>query len=239
VDLARQLGDDQGLAEALFNLTHTRFAVAPDPTEIGTLRDEALALAQKIGDERLLTRLTWSGGYLLMSQGRIAEAEQIARETLPRSEALGDEFYIALAASALGGIAFMKGDLDGALELGLRGLLASHAMGDVASITLGLEAGAAFMSIVGLPADAVTIDAAYQAHCQRYGVKPPLDVDDWLGLGPVIEEIRTAAASGTFDEEARLGASMTTDGVLEYLVREAIPRFKARRAEAAPAESPA
>jgi tetratricopeptide (TPR) repeat protein len=233
VVLARQLGDERGLAEALFNLTHTRFALAPDPAEIGMLRDEALALAHKVGDERLLTRLTWSGGYILMAQGRIAEAEQIARDTLPRSEALGDEFYIALAATALGGIAFAKGDLDGALDLGLRGLLASHAMGDVASITLGLEAAAAFMSIVGLPADAVTIDAAYQSHCQRYGVRPPLDVDDWLGLGPVINEIRTAAASGAFDEEARLGASMTTDGVVEFLVREAIPRFKASRAEAA------
>jgi hypothetical protein len=166
-----------------------------------------------------------------MAQGKIAEAEQIARDTLPRSVALGDEFYIALAATALGGITFMKGDLDGALELGLRGLLASHAMGDVASITLGLEAAAAFMFIVGLPADAVTIDAAYQSHCQRYGVKPPLDVDDWLGLGSIVEEIR-AAESGTFESEARLGSSMTTDGIMEFLVREAIPRFKARRREA-------
>jgi predicted ATPase len=233
VDLARQLGDEQGLAEALFNLTHTRFVLASDPEEIGRLRAEALALAQKLGDERLLTRLAWSGGYIQMAQGKIAEAEQIARDTLPRSEALGDEFYVALAASALGGIAFARGDLDGALELGMRGLLASHALGDVASITLGLEAAATFMSIVGFPADAVTIDAAYQSHCQRYGVKPPLDVDDWLGLGPVIEEIRTAAASGAFDAEVRMGASMTTDAVIEFLVREAVPRFKARRAEAA------
>jgi hypothetical protein len=213
--------------------------MAPDPSEIGMLRDEALALAQKVGDERLLARLNWSGGYILMAQGKVAEAEQIARETLPKSVALGDEFYIALAATALGKITLMKGDLDGALELGLRGLAASHAMGDVASITLGLEAAAAFMFIAGLPADAVTIDAAYQAHCRRYGVAPPLDVDDWLGLGPLIEEIRTTAASGAFEEETRLGSSMTTDGVLEFLVHEAVPRFKARRAEAAEGEAPA
>jgi predicted ATPase/class 3 adenylate cyclase len=230
VDLARELGDERGLAEALFNLTHTRFVLAPDPAEIGMLRDEALALAQKVRDERLLARLAWSGGYILLAQGRVAEAEQIARDILPKSQAQGDEFYIALAATALGGITFMKGDLDGAVDLAMQGFLSSHAMGDVASVTLGLQGAAAFMYIVGLTADAVTIDAAYQAHCRRYGVKPPLDVDDWLGLGPVIEEIRTAAAGDAFEEEARLGASMTTDGVLEFLVREAVPRLKARRA---------
>ena len=228
VDLARQLGDEQGLAEALFNLSHTRFAVTTDPAEVANLQAEAEALARKVGDERLLSRLNWSGGYVHMARGELAEAEQIARDTLPRSVALGDEYYIALAATALGGIAFMKGDLEGAVDLGLRGLLASSSMGDVASVTLSLEACAALFSVAGMPAEAVTIEAAYQAHGRRYGVQPPLDVDAWLGLGSVIEAIRADLQKEEYAEQVRLGSSMTTEGVLEFLVREAIPRLKAR-----------
>ncbi|MGH7186349.1 MAG: hypothetical protein ACREIB_08770 [Pseudomonadota bacterium] len=157
---------------------------------------------------------------------------------MPRSEALGDEYYIALASTALGGIAFMKGDLDGAVELGVRGFLASHAMGDVASVTLGLQAAAALMYVAGLPAEAATIEAAYEAHGRRYGVQPPLDVDDWLGLGSVGEAIRADMEREAFQEHVRLGPSMSTDGVIEFLVREAVPRFKARRREAAAIPAP-
>jgi hypothetical protein len=220
----------------LFNLSHTRFALAPDPSELENLRAEALALSRKVGDELLHARLDWSGVYILLAQGRTAEAEEIARETLPKSEALGDEFYVALASTGLGGMALMNGDLDGALDLGMRGFLASHAMGDVPSITLGLEAAAALMYLAGLPGDAVTMEAAYDAHCRRYGVQPPLDVDDWLGLGSVVEAIRGDMGRAEFAEQVRLGSSMTTDGVLEFLVREAVPRFKERPREAQSAQ---
>jgi predicted ATPase/class 3 adenylate cyclase len=237
LDLARQLDDARSIADALFNLAHTRFVMSSDAAELEDLHAEAEALYRKVGDERALVRLAWSAGYRLMARGDIAEAEQAAREALPRSEALGDEFYIALASTALGGIAFLKGDLDGALDLAMRGFLASHAMGDVASITLSLISAAALMYLAGLPHDAATIHAAYEAHCGRYGVQPPLDIEAWLGLGSLIEEMRATVAHEAFDEDVRLGASMTTDGIIEFLVREAVPRFKARRraAESAPA----
>ncbi len=232
VDIARLLGDEQGLAEGLFNLAHTRFVVAPDPAEADSIRAEAQMLARKVGDERLLTRVTWTAGYALMAVGHVAEAEEIARDTLPRSEALGDVYYTALASTALGGVAFMKGDLDRAMDLGIRGLLASHAMGDVASVTLSLQAAAALFYVAGMPAEAATLLAAYRAHGRRYGVQPPLGVDDWLGLGTVIETMRADQDSDQYADQVRLGSSMDTDGVLEFLVREAVPRFKARRAEA-------
>jgi hypothetical protein len=171
--------------------------------------------------------------YVLLAQGRVAEAEPVARDLLPKSQAFGDEYYIALASTALGAMAFVKGDLDGALEMEMRGFLSNHAMGDVASLTLSLRTAAALLSVAGLPTDAVTIDAAYEAHRRRYGVRPPLDVEDWMGLSSVAEEVRAVAAREEFEESVRLGASMTTDGVIEFLVREVIPRFKARPREAA------
>jgi predicted ATPase/class 3 adenylate cyclase len=226
VDMARQLGDEHGLGEALFNLAHTRFV--EDPGEASRIRTEAEMLARKVGDEQLLTRVIWTSGYALMAEGHVEQAEQIARDTLPRSEALGDEFYIALASTALGGIALMKGDLDGAIELGIRGLLASNAMGDIASVTLSLEAAAALFYLAEMRAEAATLEAAFQAHVRRHGVQPPIDVEEWIGLGHVIEAIRADVLTEEYAEPVRLGSSMTTDAVLEFIVREAIPRFKAR-----------
>ncbi len=240
VDMARQLGDDQGLAEALFNLAHTRFVTDPDPEAVSRIRAEAAMLARRVGDEQLVTRVAWTEAFALMAQGNIAEAERIARDTLPKSEAAGDAYYIALATTALGGVAFAKGDLGGAVDMGMRGLLISHAMGDVASITLSLQASAALLYVAGLPAEALTLAAAYGAHGRRYGVQPPLDVDsDWLGLGTVIQAMRADAQKPEFAEHVRLGASMNTDAILEFLVQEAIPRFKARSGTGSEAVIPA
>ncbi len=209
--------------------SHTRFVRDAGPGGGAPIfRPRPKCSLGRLGTSDSLTRLNWSGGYAHMAQGELAEAEQIARDTLPRSVASGDEYYIALAATALGGIAFAKGDLDGAVDLGIRGLLASSSMGDVASVTLSLEACAALFSVAGMPAEAVTIEAAYEAHGRRYGVQPPLDVDAWLGLGSVIEAIRADLQKEEYAEQVRLGSSMTTEGVLEFLVREAIPRLKAR-----------
>jgi hypothetical protein len=163
-----------------------------------------------------------------MAQERFAEAEEVTRDALPMFEALGDEYYIALATTTLAGTAFAQGDLDRAVDLGMRGLLSNHAMGDVASITLALLPTATLMFVAGLPGDAATIYAAYEAHCRRYGVWPPLDVEDWMGLSSVIEAICATVEGDAFEHETRLGASMTTDGVIEFLLGEAVPRFKAR-----------
>ena len=121
VELARELGDEHGLADALFNLVHTRFTLTSDPTEVPRLRAEAEALYRKVGDERALARLEWIAAYPLMAQGDVLAAETIVRESLQRFEALGDAYYIPLAASSVAGIAMAKGELDEAVEWGLRG----------------------------------------------------------------------------------------------------------------------
>ena len=56
-------------------------------------------------------------------------------------------------------------------------------MGDVASITLLLRAAAALWTIAGQPEDAATLLGAYEGHCRRYGVRPPMNPDAFLALG--------------------------------------------------------
>ena len=235
LEVARAVGDEQGIADALFNLLHTQFSLAPEPAAVLGMRAEAEDLYRRLGDERSLTRLSWTAGYALMAQGQYAEAERLARETLARSVALEDDYYIALAATASAGIAVVKGDLDEAFAQGLRGLQANHAMGDIASLTLSLRSAALLLFIAGVPGDAAIVLAAYEAQRSRYGIQPPLDVESWLGIGNLVDDMEASASSGAFAEEARRGAQMSTDGVVEFLSTEAESHFRAARSRGAAA----
>ena len=229
LEVARAIGDERGIADALFNLLHTQFSLAPDPSVLVEMRAEAEDLYRRLGDERSLARLNWQSGYALMAQGRFAEAEQVVNDTLARSAGLDDGYYLALAATASAGIAIVKRDLDEAYTQGLRALEANHAMGDTASFTLALRAWALVLFMAGLPADAATLLAAYEAHRRRYGVQPPLDVESWLHVESVLREMEVTARSDAYAEDFRRGASMSSDGVLELLSTEAQARFRAAR----------
>jgi hypothetical protein len=212
----------------LFNLTHTRFTITTDPAAIADIRAEAIALYEGLGDDRSLARLAFSAAFLLMSQGRVDEAEELIRDCLPRFVRTEDEFYIALATGSIGGILLMKGDVPGAVPWLIRSLSSNHAMGDLPSMVLALAGAAGVWYTAGLPGDAATIYAAYEGHSRRYGVRPPLDVVGWMGLGEAIDSVRALVAGDQFVEEGRRGSAMTPDEVLEFIVTEAEPHIRSR-----------
>ena len=228
LDVARAIGDERGTADALFNLIHTRFTNPDARPELVRMHAEAEAIYGQVGDERALARLAWTEGYALMERGETDEAHALVGDLLRRFEQLGDEFYIALASSALAGLSFARGDLEAVLDLGIRGLLASHALSDIASITFSLRTAATLWLVAGLPGDAATLYAAFEAHCRRYGVRPPADVESWMGLGATAQGLADTIGSAEFDEQARRGSAMTTDEILEFITGEAQARFRGR-----------
>ena len=146
--LARTLGDQRGIADALFNLIHTQFLVHPeDSAALEAMRAEADAIYRALGDDLRLARLTWTTAYPLAFAGKSEEARAVIAGTLEEFERAEDDFYIALVSAAMGGIALMERDVPTAVRLGLRSLQANQAMGDVASITLTLRAAAALWAI--------------------------------------------------------------------------------------------
>jgi hypothetical protein len=226
VDLARQLEDKRGTADALFNLTHSRFTITADPEAIAEIRAEAIDLYQGLGDERALARLAFSAAFLLMPQGRVDEAEALIRDCLPKFLGTEDEFYIALATGSIGGILMMKGDLHGAVPWLIRSLRSNLAMGDIPSMVLALPSAAAVWFLAGFPGDAATIYAAYEGQCRRYGVRPPLDVLGWIGLSEAIESVRVLVSGDEFVDDSRRGSAMTPDEVLEFIATEAEPHLR-------------
>ena len=222
VAMARTLGDQHGIADALFNLIHTQFLVHPeDPAALEAMRAEGIAIYEELGDDPALARLKWTAAYPLAIAGQADEARALIEDTLVQFEQAEDDFYIALAATALGGIALMARDVSGAIRYGMRGLEANRAMGDVASITLMLRAAAALWTIAGRPAVAATLWGAFEGHCRRYGVAPPIDPDALMGLGEPTQELLAALDQPEPAAARAHGESMSTDAVLDYVFEQA------------------
>jgi predicted ATPase/class 3 adenylate cyclase len=219
---ARRLGDQLGIADALFNLIHTQFLVHPeDPVALEAMRTEADAIYRDLKEHLRLARLTWTSAYPLAFAGHSDEARAVILETLEEFERSEDDFYIALVSAAMGGIALMERDVPTAVRLGLRSLQANQAMGDVASITLTLRAAAALWAIGGRPEEAATLLGAFEGHCRRYGVRPPMNPDVFLALGGPLDELLTTLAQPELAAARAHGESMSTDAVLDYMFEHA------------------
>jgi predicted ATPase/class 3 adenylate cyclase len=220
--VARTLDDRRGTAEALFNLTHTRFLVAGgDFSVIEPLRAEAIAIYTELGDELALARVEFTRAYAISFQGDNDQARALIAKTLHTFEAAGDEYYIALAGTALGGIALMERDVPTAIRIGLRGLQSNWIMGDVASITLTLRAASALWMMTGRPEQSATMFGAFEGHRRRYGVAPPMDPDLYMGLAGSTEELLAVLDRPEFQAARARGEAMSTDAVVAYIFDEA------------------
>ena len=133
-----------------------------------------------------------------------------------------DDFYIALAATALGGIALMARDVPGAIRYGMRGLAGEPAMGDVASITLMLRAAAALWTIAGRPAVAATLLGRIRGTLPsiwRRAANRPGRLDGPRRIRP--EELLAALDQPELAAARAHGESMSTDAVLDYMFEQA------------------
>ena len=126
-----------------------------------------------------------------------------------------------MVSAAMGGIALMERDVPTAVRLGLRSLQANQAMGDVASITLTLRAAAALWAVAGRPEEAATVLGAFEGHCRRYGVSPPMNPDFFLALGGPLDELLAALEQPELAAARAHGESMSTDAVLDYIFEHA------------------
>ena len=220
--LARALGDQLGIADASFNLIHTHVVLHPEDTAAQeALRAEAGAIYRELGNDLQLARLTWTTAYPLAFAGQGDEARAIILETLVEFERAEDDFYIAMVSAAMGGIALMERDIPTAVRLGLRSLQANQAMGDVATITLTLRAAAALWAVAGRLEEAATVLGAFEGHCRRYGVRPPMNPDVFLALGGPLDELLAALEQPELAAARAHGESMSTDAILDYMFEHA------------------
>ena len=127
----------------------------------------------QLGDPRSETRAAWARGILAMSNGRPEEAATHMRQAMVAADRFDDRQYHAMSVASLGWAAFAMGDIPNAIRLAIDGLEESHAMRDIATTTISLHIGVLVALMVGRYEDAAGMIGAFEAACERYGVRPP------------------------------------------------------------------
>lgn len=108
------------------------------------------------------------------------------------------------------------GNINESLRWGLASLHAHHAMGDVASPTIALRFAAILLHVAGKAPEAVTVAAAYEALCDRYGVQPPANFEN---VTPGLAGADVEFDVHRYPEAAARGAEMTLDETIDFITR--------------------
>ena len=137
VELARSLGDPRGLANALFNLSHTR-VVGGDPAASEAIRAEAIQRYEEIGDARGAARVSWIAANVLTVTDPAA-ATVMLEDLLSRYVELDDRFYIAMASGTLSWSLIGTGQYEAALDHALRTVDLAREAGDIGAATIAVR----------------------------------------------------------------------------------------------------
>jgi hypothetical protein len=148
---------------------------------------------------------------------------------LQRAEELGDAPYVALAAGSLAWMAFALGDTAEAGLWAMRSMRGYFAIRDLASTTISLPVGALMALTSGRPQDAATIMGAFEALCERYGVRPPVGLARIIGVAAPLEQARAALDPDEFAAAFERGRRMTLAEAMELIaeVGDAVSRPRA------------
>ena len=123
--VAARLGDLTGLATARQHLGWLRFLLG-DITSAARHLDEAIELAQSLGNRRLHASAGLSRAYVLQAQDRVLEAVHQARQALRLYQAAGDPRGETHALYAIGWRLIQLGEHQQAIDFSSRALVASR-----------------------------------------------------------------------------------------------------------------
>jgi predicted ATPase/class 3 adenylate cyclase len=216
LNLARQLEDRQGEADARFNLIFTRdfWTRGPDGLEeIDEIADSYRALA----NERSLARTMLARANLMMGAGRAADAQQVLEEAVDRYRVLGDLMYESQAANSLAVGGLMYGDRQSAARWFPASLVLDRAIGDTPAVAIGLPVYAvAALEFVG-PAACATLLGAYDEMSRRYGLQMPTGLAQVIARFAPRERARSALDPADYEAAIEAGRKMSVGEVSAYL----------------------
>jgi predicted ATPase/class 3 adenylate cyclase len=221
LEMAETLGDRQGMADATFNLAWTR-DWRGRPKEASVRLDELAQAYRELGDERSLARTEVLRGGLLLAHNE-QEARRVLEAAHARFRELDDVIYEAMAASMVGGAYLQLGERRAAARWFVEVLLVSRDMGDLPGITpvLPIEAVAALE--LGRPESAAVILGAFDALSLRYGVRPPVGLEQVVVVMDPRGRAKAELDPEAFDVAMRRGRQMTLEEVVAYVLEIAEP----------------
>ncbi len=235
VDLARSLGDPRGLANALFNLSHTR-VVGSDPASSEAIRAEAIQLYEEIGDARGAARVNWIAANVLTVRDPAA-ATRMLEDLLARYVELDDSFYVAMASGTLSWSLIGTGEYEAALDHAMRSFELGLEAKDIGATTIGVRLVQIAFHLLGAFRSAAILEGAFEYLTNRYGIStPPAFSAHARRMWPGPEAIREELGAETYETLRSLGAAMTLDEVAALIEESASEIRQARPAMSAPSE---
>jgi hypothetical protein len=202
----------------MFNLGHVKFVARFDDSEALAYMQEVVRRFEDLGDERGVKRALWARGVLAMDAGQLDDAEGYLREGLADFQRLDDPQYLAMASASLGWVLFARGDVPEASRLFVQSLLATHTMRDIGTTTISLHVGILMASMAGRFEDGAVVAGAFEALCERYGVRPPAGLDRFLRVEDAFKSLAVALGAETYEAAYDRGRRLSLDEAVDLVV---------------------
>jgi len=227
--LRRELGDLEGVAQALHNLGNLAIERS-ELAEAHTLHDEALEIRRRLGDDRDVSLSLKNLGRLAVAQGHFAVARELLEESLALANRVGGNLTLAGPLRELGDLALQLGDVDCAAERYAECLRLACEIGAQITIARGIETAAMVLSARGDLSMAAQLIGA--AETIRDAIRSPRVPTETAPLEPAIAAGRAQLGEARFQR--------THDAGRDWTLQQAIDAsFAALRPASAAAAAPA
>ncbi|MFL5673731.1 MAG: ATP-binding protein [Chloroflexota bacterium] len=211
IEIATAVGDEACIVDGKFNLGHVIFIAPEDEPLRLTELEDVVRRYHALGDSRGESRAAWSRGILAMGDGRPEEAAAFMRRAMAEADKHDDRQYHAMSVASLGWAAFAMGDVATAIQMAIEGLLESHAMRDVATTTISLHVGVLAAAALGRFEDAAELIGAFEAGCERYGVRPPAALTTFIEMEDPFAATRNVLPPDVFEAAHERGQRLELD----------------------------
>ncbi len=183
----RHLREGRNVLERLLALAHTGAIPAPvrlkalnavgmilwiqsDARRLEQIAEEALALAQEQGDQRIMaSAMILRGTAMMLDRRDYAAAQACLEEALTEARALGDRLILGWALTSLGRLAWYQHDAQRAIAWFEEGLTQCRAMGEKVLMSVVLAALARAELSLGHTARAQTLLEEDLTICRAFG----------------------------------------------------------------------
>jgi predicted ATPase/class 3 adenylate cyclase len=218
LDLARALQDEAGIVDATFNLGYVEFVGSGGTIVMHTTVDEVRARYRDLGDERGIAHADWAAANMLLGAGRAEDARAAFEELERRFDALDDARYKAMASGSLAWANFTLHDRGAAAMWAARALSQTFVQRDLGTTTIQLHFGVLIAVTSGRPEDAARLSGAFDANCERYGIRPPAALEMFVQTQDPFRMAREALPPERFELAYQAGRRLSLGEAVDLVI---------------------
>jgi predicted ATPase/DNA-binding SARP family transcriptional activator/DNA-binding CsgD family transcriptional regulator len=218
--LARELGDEEGIATMLMNLGVTAM-IQGQAERATTLLEESVPLCRVLGDKWVLARSLLCAGLVAMIQRDYGRARRLDEESLTIAREAGDSYGSIFVLNHLALVALLQGERGRAEALCKEGLELSRRMRMAHHIAYGLHTSAALAGSRGQPVRSARLWGAAEA--LREAIGTDLSPSELQTYGPYIAAARAQVEETAWEAAWQEGRGMSREEAVEHALSDAEP----------------